>query len=80
MRAVIAMSGGVDSSVAAYLLMKGGAECIGMTLRLHSAFDDGGAKNVCQSLGIPYTAVSEGEVFRKNVIEPFVTASSATDE
>ena len=33
-KALIGMSGGVDSSVAAYLTMRGGAQCIGATMRL----------------------------------------------
>ena len=35
MKALIAMSGGVDSSVAAYLTLQKGLECIGATMRLY---------------------------------------------
>ena len=41
MKALIAMSGGVDSSVAAYLMKKQGYECIGCTMKLFDAEDAG---------------------------------------
>ena len=58
--ALIAMSGGVDSSAAAYLMLSQGFCCQGTTMRLlHS--DDGrnaaDAEAVCQRLGIPFTAL-----------------------
>ena len=41
MRALIAMSGGVDSSVAAYLMKKMGYDCIGCTMKLYDNGDVG---------------------------------------
>ncbi|MCI5943189.1 MAG: 7-cyano-7-deazaguanine synthase, partial [Eubacterium sp.] len=40
-RAVIAMSGGVDSSVAAYLMKEAGYDCIGVTMKLYDNDDIG---------------------------------------
>ena len=50
-RALIAMSGGVDSSVAAYLAQREGYECIGCTMKLYTNTDAGiSEKHTCCSL------------------------------
>lgn len=80
-KVVIGMSGGVDSSVAAALLLKQGYEVIGLTMRLWdddtadgsdkcSALED--AKRVCESLGIKHYVADFRDSFRQNVIEYFV--------
>lgn len=87
-RALIAMSGGVDSSVAAFLMKERGLSIMGVTLRL---FDTGGtalrsertccslddvedARSVAFSLDIPYYVFNFGEDFQKKVIDRFVHA------
>lgn len=86
MKALIAMSGGVDSSVSAYLMQKEGYECIGCTMRLYendiigqdvlgtccSLKDTEDARSVCESIGIPYNIYHYEELFRKQVIEAFI--------
>lgn len=86
MKAVIAMSGGVDSSVAAFLMKEKGFECIGATLKLHSkeneinteqsccsSKDIEDAKSVADRLNIPYFVYDfEGE-FKEKVIDNFVS-------
>ena len=47
-KAIIAMSGGVDSSVAAFLMQQAGYTCIGATMRLH-----GGEDATCAWNGVP---------------------------
>lgn len=73
--ALIAMSGGVDSSVAAYLMQSAGFRCQGVTMRLLKS-DDGrnaaGAEDVCRRLGIPFVELDLSEEFQKTVMEKFV--------
>jgi tRNA-uridine 2-sulfurtransferase len=82
----VAMSGGVDSSVAACLLARQGAPVVGLSMLLwdHSgeaahgrccgALDLGDARRVARQLGIPhYTLRMDGE-FRERVVDPFVRA------
>jgi len=81
-KVLIAMSGGVDSSVAAYLMQKKGFDCIGATMRLHDKFpqdeeknlsDINDAKSVCYSLGIDFHVLDYREKFKKEVIERFIS-------
>lgn len=82
------MSGGVDSSVAAALLVEQGYEVIGITIKTFSYADVGGnvgndstccsldgintARRVCMKLGIPHYVVDFSEPFRHNVIDYFI--------
>ncbi len=85
-RALIAMSGGVDSSVAAYIMRERGYDCIGATMRLFefgndcvardtvccSLNDVHDARNVCNLIGIPYHVYNFQADFRKEVIDRFI--------
>lgn len=87
-RAMIAMSGGVDSSVAAFLMKEQGYDCIGATMKLFHNEDVGvsrehsccslddveDARSVAQSLGMPYYVMNFSERFREDVIDRFVSA------
>jgi tRNA-specific 2-thiouridylase len=75
------MSGGVDSSVAAALLVESGAETIGVTMRLSdsgsrccSLEDADDARRVAERLGIRFFVANYAEAFGREVIEPFVDA------
>jgi len=70
---MVAMSGGVDSSVAALLAMRMGYDCTGVTMKLFEE-DGGGAARVAASLGIPHIMIDFTNEFRENVIEPFVSS------
>ena len=81
-RIVVAMSGGVDSSVTAALLKARGHDVVGVTLQLYSASvqkkgaccagqDIYDAKRVAESLSIPHYVLDYESRFRKHVIEDF---------
>ena len=75
--ALIGMSGGVDSSVAAFLTQQAGFSCIGCTMRLHdrscSGSDDSAdARAVAHRLGFDHLILDFQDPFQKNVMDPFV--------
>ena len=85
-KALIAMSGGVDSSVAAFLTQQSGFDCIGVTMRLYDNAPDSDcdsntccsledvedARSVARRLGMPFYAFNFKADFREKVIENFV--------
>lgn len=76
-KAMVAMSGGVDSSVAAYLTMNAGISCIGATMRLCDGLADTGsaaedAKKVAERLNIPFYLFDHTSLFREKVVDPFI--------
>ncbi|MGV3550157.1 tRNA 2-thiouridine(34) synthase MnmA [Rhizobium sp.] len=84
-RVVVAMSGGVDSSVVAGLLKHEGYEVIGITLQLYdhgaavhragsccAGQDIDDARRVCETLGIPHYVLDYERRFRDAVINPFM--------
>lgn len=86
-RALVAMSGGVDSAVAALLTQQQGYETSGVTLKLFNNDDVGideslccsledieDARSVAHRLGIPYFVYNFTENFKENVIDRFVDA------
>ncbi|MGH0029529.1 MAG: tRNA 2-thiouridine(34) synthase MnmA [Myxococcota bacterium] len=80
-RVVVAMSGGVDSSVAAARVVEAGAEAIGVTLhragsdsRCCSLADADDARRVAERLGIRFYVANFKDAFRREVIEPFADA------
>lgn len=80
---LVAMSGGVDSSVAAALLAAEGHDVTGVTLKLWGGESDSGccsvsdvedARRVAQQLGIDHHVFNFGDDFERHVIEPYVEA------
>jgi len=86
MKALIAMSGGVDSSVSALLIKQQGFDCIGCTMKLYdnqdacvprektccSLDDVEDARSVANRLGIPYYVFNFTDDFREKVIHKFI--------
>ncbi|MDR0908678.1 MAG: tRNA 2-thiouridine(34) synthase MnmA [Spirochaetaceae bacterium] len=80
-KAIIAMSGGVDSAVAASLALEAGLDCIGITLKLYaggsrccSLEDINDARLAAGRLGMPHYVMNATEAFKDNVIERFIAA------
>ena len=85
---VVAMSGGVDSSVAAAICQKAGYKTIGITLQLwdYTPASEGGkqfgtccalddvydARRVCQTIGIPHYTLDYESEFKEAVVDDFV--------
>ena len=86
-RVVVAMSGGVDSSVAAYLLSKQGYEVIGVTMKMFdtdknltkfsksccSPEDVNDARMVCKTIGAKHYFLNFVDEFKQHVIDYFVS-------
>ncbi len=72
--ALIAMSGGVDSSVTALLMMQAGYECRGGNMKLFDLETDPAqdARSVAEKLGIPFDVFDFREVFQCKVVQRFV--------
>jgi tRNA-specific 2-thiouridylase len=86
MKVLVAMSGGVDSSVAAGLLIEQGHEVVGATLKLWGGASDSGccsvadvddARRVAQMLGIDHHIFNYTEEFERHVVVPFVEGHAA---
>ncbi len=87
-KALIAMSGGVDSSVASLLIKQAGYDCTGITMKLYdnediginnsktccSADDIADARAVCNRLSIPYYVFNFRDSFNEAVIDRFIEA------
>ena len=87
-KVLIAMSGGVDSSVAAFLMKEQGCQCIGATMKLFHNEDIGvkatktccsledveDARLVALRLGIPYYVFNFSDDFKGQVIDRFISS------
>ena len=83
-RVLVAMSGGVDSSVAAALLVEQGYDVVGATMKLFCYGDDvpdrpccsldsiNDARRVCQQLGVPHYVLNLETAFGRDVVHDFV--------
>ena len=86
MKVMVAMSGGVDSSVAAALLAADGHEVVGVTMRLWGGESDTGccsvsdvddARRVAQQLDIDHLVFNFADDFAEHVVDPYVRAHAA---
>lgn len=88
MQVLVAMSGGVDSSVAAALMVEAGHEVVGVTLKLWGGESDTGccsvsdvddARRVAQQLGIDHLVFNFTEDFDRHVVNPYLDAHRTGD-
>src|SRR3569832_796441 len=87
-RVLVAMSGGVDSSVAAAMLVEQGYDVIGATMKLFCYGEDvpdrpccsldsiNDARRVCQQLGVPHYVLFLESAFGRDVVDDFVSEYS----
>ena len=83
-RTVVAMSGGLDSSVVAWLLARAGEDVVGLSMllwdrageprhgRCCGALDLADARRVAAHAGLPHYTIRMDEEFRRDVVDPFV--------
>ena len=83
-RVLVAMSGGVDSSVAGYLLLEQGYDVVGVTMKLFCHGDEvpdrpccsldsiNDARRVCVQLGVPHYVLNLESSFGRDVVDDFV--------
>jgi tRNA-specific 2-thiouridylase len=85
-RVLVAMSGGVDSSVAAARVVAAGHEAVGVTLKLWGGESDSGccsasdvhdARRVADRLGIEHHTFAFGDDFTRHVVDPYVADHAA---
>ncbi len=88
-RTVVAMSGGVDSAVAALLVAQAGAQAVGVTLELWSDAENDGEQSCCSAqavrrarelahgLGIPHLSIDLRAEFREGVVEHWLSGHAA---
>ena len=86
MKVLLAMSGGVDSSVAGALLLEQGHDVVGVTMKLWGGESDSGccsvsdvddARRVAQQLDIDHLVFNFGDDFDRHVVTPYVHAHAA---
>ena len=71
-KVMLAMSGGVDSSVAAHLIKQAGFDCVGATMVLCGDAGVQDARAVSERLGIPFYSFDNTREFSRLVIEDFI--------
>ncbi len=88
-RAVVAMSGGVDSAVAALLTARGGGEVLGVTLELWADAENDGERSCCSAqavrgareaahrMGLPHLSIDLREEFRAGVVDHWLAGHAA---
>ncbi len=78
-KAMIAMSGGVDSSVAAWLTQSAGISCVGVTMHLleSNRSDAADAALVAERMGMPFHILDFTDTFRREVMDDFVRCYEA---
>lgn len=70
---VVGISGGVDSSVAALLLKKQGYKVIGLTFVFTDDFNSNDASKICETLEIEHHIIDYRDIFKKTVIDKFIS-------
>ena len=80
-KVMAALSGGVDSAVAVYLLQQAGYDCMGATMILHAPCPENiaDAQSIADRLSIPFRVLECSQMFHKCVIDDFIAAYERGD-
>lgn len=73
MKILVGLSGGLDSTYAAYLLKEQGHEVVGCAVIMHEYTDVSDAKSSAEALNIPFVTLDGRETFKNKVISRFIT-------
>jgi len=71
-KVIVAMSGGIDSSVSAALLKRDGFDVVGVFMKLWPSFDEKRAQRVAKKIGIPFYVFNFEKEFKKKIVDYFL--------
>ena len=72
MKILVGLSGGLDSTYAAYLLKNQGHEVVGASVIMHKYTDITAAEDAARAVGIPFVVINAEELFKERIVSRFI--------